>query len=198
MFTHLVPALYFTVHLVTAIFQQGPYSLLGSSWQSTGFVAFAALASAFDNWSSVAYHLYNVMGPCANDKLLTYDLVGIVVVTLSHTIGIGFIIFDDWTTQRDIIVGTLAPAIVINIIVLLHPKCRSVDLHNYKVILITATQISTLIASLYGRFVLYNDYTLTEVYPRIESAFISLTLGFFFWLSKVPECIPFLGKYETV
>ena len=49
-----------------------------------------------------------------------------------------------------------------------------------------------------GRFYLSSDYHVKEIYPQLFAAFTYVTIGFFFWMSKFPECIPALGKYHSV
>ena len=43
-----------------------------------------------------------------------------------------------------------------------------------------------------------NDYQVSHIYPRLFYAFAYVILGFIFWLSKVPERIPMLGRFECV
>ena len=121
-FSHFLPALYFTWHAIAAVCSFGIYSEL-QQWQSTGFVTFLGLACAFDMWSSVIYHLYFTMGNDFMIKLLTFDLVGIVGVTLASFTSIGFVIFDEWSQERNILFAVMIPLIISNFFALLLPMC---------------------------------------------------------------------------
>ena len=90
-------------------------------------------------WSSVTFHLYNTMGNDLMVKFLTFDLVGIVGVTLASFISIGFVIFDEWSQERNLLFVVMVPLIISNFFALLHPKCKPVEMHCYKVLVIAST-----------------------------------------------------------
>lgn len=104
-------------------------------------MVFLGLACAFDMWSSVAFHLYNTMGHNEMVQFLTWDLVGIVGVMLATFVSIGFVIFDEWTQERNILFMVMVPMILSNFVALLHPKCKPVNMHYYKVFIVAFTQI---------------------------------------------------------
>ena len=49
-----------------------------------------------------------------------------------------------------------------------------------------------------GRFVLGTDEEIHDYYGTLEWSFGFLFLGFFFYVKKVPESIPFFRKYKFV
>lgn len=63
--THLLPAVYFTVHIVLDVAGASHYEVL-HTWQSKFLMALAGLGCSFDMWTSVAFHLYNTMGAKAS------------------------------------------------------------------------------------------------------------------------------------
>ena len=102
-------------------------------------MALAAFGCSFDMWTSVAYHLYNTMGRKAAEKLLAFDLSGIVAVMLSSFIVLAYHLFSDWSWERNLIMGVITPLIVSNFFVLFHSKCVKDSMHCCKVIVIAAT-----------------------------------------------------------
>ena len=126
-------------------------------------------------------------------EFLTYDLVGIVGVMLASLISIGFVLFDEYTEERNMLFMVMIPLILSNFVVLIHSKCRPVHMHNYKVFVISGTQIMGFLTAIIGRIYLSNEYQVAEIYPRLERGIISVIIGFLFWLSKYPERIPLLG-----
>ena len=46
--------------------------------------------------------------------------------------------------------------------------------------------------------VLSTDWHVDQIYPRLLTAFTSVTIGFGFYLSKFPERVPALGRLEGV
>ena len=149
-------------------------------------------------WTSVAYHLYNVMGPRQGEVLLKYDLTGIVAVMLACFLGIAYTIFYEWSFERNVIIGVLTPMLISNFFVLFHPACIKDSMHCYKVFVIASTQVLLYLTAIVGRVYLSTDYQIEHIYPRLFSAFIYVIIGFLFWLSKFPERVSFLGQFETI
>jgi predicted membrane channel-forming protein YqfA (hemolysin III family) len=48
------------------------------------------------------------------------------------------------------------------------------------------------------RFVCATDLEIRELSGLVEMAFVHLGIGFFFYMKKVPECIPYLRQYKFV
>ena len=196
-FSHLAPALYFTIHFLLAVTGTASYSVL-QTWQSRMFMALVAFGHSFDMWTSVAYHLYNTLGRQAAERLLAFDLSGIVAVMLGNFIVLAYHLFSDWSWERNLIMGVVTPLIVSNFFVLFHPKFLKDSMHCCKVIVIAATQVLLFSTAIAGRVYYGSDYHVEEIYPRLFTAFASVTLGFGFWLSHYPERIHCLGKHRTV
>ena len=144
------------------------------------------------------YHLYNVMGPKQGEILLKYDLSGIVGVMGSCFVVFAFNLFANWSYERNIIMAIVTPLIMSNFTVIFHPKCAQDSMHCFKVTIIALTQSCLLATAIIGYFYLSNELYRTEIYPRLFKAFACVTLGFFFYQTKVPECIPFLSKFPVV
>ena len=137
------------------------------------------------------------MGAPMGQKLLTWDLSGIVAVMLAFFIVLAFHLFSDWSFERKLIMSVITPLIVSNFFVLFHPQCVKDSMHCCKVIVISATQVLLFSTAIAGRVYYGSDYHAEEIYPMLFRAFISVSIGFGFWLSHFPERT-FLGKYKVV
>ena len=194
-YSHLLPALYFTLHLFQALGGYGDYEVFQNG-PGRAFMTFSAIAFAFDMWSSVIFHLYNPMGQLEEETLLKYDLSGIVAVMLASFVGIAYPLFADYSWERSLIMGIITPTIITNFFVLFHPACRKDSMHCYKMVVIATTQVLLYATAIVGRLYLSTDYHVEVIYPRMFEAFAYVILGFFFYISRYPEKISFLKNYE--
>lgn len=156
-FSHLVPAIYFTMHFLSSMSGSADYAIF-QTWQSRAFMGFSAIACSYDMWSSVAYHLFNTMGESFGESLLKYDLAGIVAVMLAFFIALSYTLFFEWSWERSIIMGVLTPTIISNFFVLFHPACRKDSMHCYKVFVISTTQVLLFLTAVIGRLYLCNEW----------------------------------------
>ena len=185
-FTALVPALYYTLHLMLNLIGSAEYAPL-QTWESKVLMAIIGFACAYDMWTSFIFHLYNSMGKHTCQKLLTIDMSGTVVVIGSTFISIAFRLFSEWSEERKIIMGVMIPMIICNFVGILHPAFAKESMHCSKVIMILTTLVLQLVILTIGKVYMSTPFTDEVIYPRILTGALAGALGFFFFLSRFPE-----------
>ena len=192
--THLLPGLYFLWQLLQIAFGIGVYGEFKTA-QSTIIQAFEALLLIFCMFSSATYHAFSPLSNDINKRLLKIDLIGIGFMVFGLTIIGVYIGFHNWPFERNLIVCMMILLLLTNLIFQMTP-CYIQDEYEWcRIAFYTFTVAISIGLALLGRFYFGTEEEIRDYYPTLQLSFFYLFLGFFFYIKKVPECVPGLQKY---
>ena len=86
-------------------------------------MALVGFACAYHMWSSAIYHLYNPMGEHECQKLLAFDMSGIIAMMLATFVVLIFYLFAEWVEARLLLLTVMIPLLISNLVVILLPAC---------------------------------------------------------------------------
>ena len=182
----MLPALYFLCELKDILLAQGLYKDLKNTSSVVSLVV-AAVSIIFCMLSSCAFHLYLPLGRKKYLNLLRLDLIGIGIMIFGLTLSVTFVAMHNYEKARNIATSLLISLMVSNLIIQLTPCYGKDSFHTNRVIIFIVMILSCLSLTVYLRIRVASPQEIDELYDRIFSAMISLTVGFFFYVTHVPE-----------
>lgn len=125
------------------------------------------------------------------EKLLRVDLIGIGVMIFGLTLCAVWIGFHNWPLERNITMGVMTALLVANLVFQSTPCYIKPEYTCCRLTFYVCTIVVCLGLAFIGRFFLATKEEVREHYGMLELSFLYLFLGFFFYITKVPESIPF-------
>ena len=138
-----------------------------------------------------------MMGRERSCVFLQYDQSSIVLVLFIGFLVYAYNLFYVHERERAIILYTAGPLLFALNVIMFVPKFKEEKYFCFKVLLCIIAATVCVVISIYGVLYLKNEET-ERFYGPIWKGFGFLLLGFIFYITRVPERIPFLHKYHFV
>jgi predicted membrane channel-forming protein YqfA (hemolysin III family) len=137
--------------------------------------------------SSSAFHLYLPLGRKQYSRLLRLDLIGIGIMIFGLTLSVTFVAMHNYEKVRHIALSLLISLMVSNLVIQLTPCYGKDSFHFNRVIIFVVMILLCLALTMFLRVKIASTQEIDGLYGRIFSAMLSLAIGFFFYVTHVPE-----------
>lgn len=138
-----------------------------------------------------------MMGKERSCALLQYDQSSIVLVLFIGFLVYAYNLFYAHEVERALILYTAGPILFALNVIMFVPRFKHEKYFCFKVLLCVIAATVCVAISIYGVVYLKNEET-ERFYDPIWKGFGFLLIGFIFYITRVPERIPLLHKYEFV